>query len=47
MVKPTMHMAEQTDQKNLGPFELKTLITDYSTLSNHSAFELPIFFFII
>ena len=47
MVKPTMHMAEQIDQKNLGPFELKTLITDYTTLSNHSASELPMFFFII
>ena len=46
MVKPTMRMAEQIDQKNLGPFELKTVNTDYTTLSNHSASELPMFFII-
>lgn len=46
-MKPTIHMAGQIDQKNLGPCEVKILITDYSILGTYSTSGFPMFFFII
>lgn len=40
---PTMHMAEWIDQKNLGPFEIKILIT----FGTYSTSGFPMLFFIV
>lgn len=46
-MKPTIHMAGQIGQKNLGLCEVKILITDYSILGTYSTSGFPMLFFII